>query len=368
MRCKFIAKSTTGTQYIAMRFSGVTYEDSTLGCISCLNQRAGPSLREQFPQHRMRHPPVEDDGTLYALLNRINASFNLRDHTSADPASIDASLDLTDGHFWNKPTIGTEHAWHVGQHEHSFRSQSTSNGTSDRISIDVVGLAIRTNTNRRDNWYNIRSNQQFQNSGIYAFRFTDKTKIKHLLNVTGGVAVGSCQPSGSHQTTILAGYTNSDDAGPGDTFGNLLIDGACQNHLDNVEHLSIGDAKPLHEGGLHIQPLQHGIDLRPSAVNHNWVDSNLLQQCDVASEAQRCLFLPHSVAAILNDDDLVVVALQIGQCASEALHGIRGVGHDDCFRGLAFARPYGSMSGGSSRHAPSQGGIFGRNTLTGSPP
>ena len=135
------------------------------------------------------------------------------------------------------------------------------------------------------------------------------------------------------QPAILAGDADRHGAGAGDRLGDLLVDRAGEDHLDHVEHRLVGHPQALDEGGLHVQALEHGVDLRPAAMDHHRVDADLLQQRDVAAEAQRGLLLAHGVAAILHHDDLVVVALQEGQRAGEDLHRVgRGVGHRPVFR------------------------------------
>jgi hypothetical protein len=58
------------------------------------------------------------------------------------------------------------------------------------------------------------------------------------------------------------------------------------------------------------------------------IDAHLLQQRDVAAEAQRRRLLAHRMAAVFHHDDLVVVALQEGQRAGEDRHLVeRVIGH-----------------------------------------
>ena len=71
--------------------------------------------------------------------------------------------------------------------------------------------------------------------------------------------------------------------------------------------------KPRGELRLHAGLLEHGLDLRPAAVDDDRIDARLLQQHDVAGKCARHRFVTHGVTAVFDDDGRIVVALHIGQ-------------------------------------------------------
>ena len=75
--------------------------------------------------------------------------------------------------------------------------------------------------------------------------------------------------------------------------------------------------RPPANSRLDAEPLEHRADLRPAAMHHHRIDRGLLQQHDVAREAARQLLVAHGVAAVLHDDDLLVVALHVRQRLGE---------------------------------------------------
>ena len=64
-----------------------------------VDQRAGAVVGEQFEQHRVRHLAVEDDDALDALLERVDAGLDLRDHAAGDGAVGDQPARVVDRQF-----------------------------------------------------------------------------------------------------------------------------------------------------------------------------------------------------------------------------------------------------------------------------
>ena len=120
--------------------------------------------------------------------------------------------------------------------------------------------------------------------------------------------------------------------GQADRLAAVLVDEAddllvelAQHHLDDVHHPVVGDAHPLAELALDAHRLQQVADLRPAAVDDHRVHADQLQHHDVAREARLERGLRHRVAAVLDDDRLVVEAPDVGQRLGEDLRLERGV-------------------------------------------
>ena len=116
-----------------------------------------------------------------------------------------------------------------------------------------------------------------------------------------------------------------------DQADDLLVE-LAQHHLDDVHHAIVGDAHALAELALDAHLLQQIADLRAAAVNDDGIHPDELQHHDVAREARLQLRLDHRVAAVLDDDRLVVEALDVGQRLGKNLRlhgGIDGVDRHD---------------------------------------
>ena len=116
-----------------------------------------------------------------------------------------------------------------------------------------------------------------------------------------------------HHVAVLAAQPDGLAAGGVDVADDLLVDRAGQHHLDDLDGRGVGDAQAGGEFRLDAELLEHGRDLRAAAVHHHRIDRGLLQQHDVAGEIARGLLLAHGMAAVFDDDDLLVVALHVRQ-------------------------------------------------------
>src|SRR3977135_1500269 len=92
---------------------------------SLMYQRAGTLIGEQFEQDRMLRLAVDDDDALDALLERVDAGFDLRDHAAGNGAVSDQFSRVLDRQFRNQLPGLVEHAGHVGQKQQPFCLERT---------------------------------------------------------------------------------------------------------------------------------------------------------------------------------------------------------------------------------------------------
>ena len=116
-----------------------------------------------------------------------------------------------------------------------------------------------------------------------------------------------------HHVAVLAAQSDRLAAGGIDIADDLLVDRPGQHHFDDLDGLGVGDAQAGGEFRFDAELLEHGLDLRAAAVHHHRIDRGLLQQDDVAGEVARALLLAHGVAAVFDDDNLLVIALHMRQ-------------------------------------------------------
>src|ERR1700736_5769807 len=81
-------------------------------------------------------------------------------------------------------------------------------------------------------------------------------------------------------STILPSLPDRPTARSVDEADDLLIDGAGQHHLDDLDRGRVGDAQPGRKFRLDAQPVEHVADLRPAAMHDDRVDGGLLHQHD----------------------------------------------------------------------------------------
>src|SRR5205085_5784847 len=104
-----------------------------------------------------------------------------------------------------------------------------------------------------------------------------ESQIENPLDVRIRIDLGARELARADQVRILAGKPDRIAAARVDCRDDLLVDGAREHHLDDLDGGAVGDAEPVDEIALDPEPLQHLADLRPAAVNAERVDADLLQ-------------------------------------------------------------------------------------------
>ena len=160
---------------------------------------------------------------------------------------------------------------------------------------------------------NLAADQLVQECGVDLVRVADKAEVDHLLDVGIGIDHGAGHLFRPHHVAVLAAEADGLAAGGVDEADDLLVDRAGQHHLDDLDGLLVGDAQARGKFRLDAELFEHGLDLRPAAVHHHGIDRGLLQQHHVPGEVAGGLLAAHGVAAILNDDGLLVVLLHVRQ-------------------------------------------------------
>ena len=164
---------------------------------------------------------------------------------------------------------------------------------------------------------------------------------------------------GHHQVGILAADTDRFAALAVDGGDDLLVDGAGQHHLDDIDSGLVGDAQAVDEIGLDLELLQHGGDLRAAAMHHDRVHARLLQVDDVLGEGVGQCLVAHGMPAELDDDRLLVIADQVRQRLGQDarlvlgihLHFARtGIGLAQLRHGNPLAPLGGAQNTGTSGH------------------
>ena len=91
-----------------------------------------------------------------------------------------------------------------------------------------------------------------------------------------------------------------------------LVDLAREHHAHDFRRLLVRIAQPAHKTGRDAHALQGLRDLRSAAVNENDFDPDELQKGHVAHDQLFERLVRHGVAAVLDDEDLILILLDIG--------------------------------------------------------
>ena len=152
----------------------------------------------------------------------------------------------------------------------------------------------------------------------------DEADVDVLAVDPGGAAGRGEQPG------VLAGHPHRERAVGVDQPDELAADLPDQHHPDDVHGLGRGDPQPAAELPGHVEPLEHGGDLRPAAVDDDGADAGEAQEHHVLGEGAPQVVVDHRVAAVLDDDDRVLELAQprqgLGEHRGLGLRLLRGGG------------------------------------------
>jgi hypothetical protein len=112
----------------------------------------------------------------------------------------------------------------------------------------------------------------------------------------------------------------------GDPADDLFVDRPGEDHLDDLDGRLVRDPQAALKGRLDAELVEHAADLRPAAMHDDRLQAGLLEQHDVLGEILGRSRIAHGVAAILDDDHFLIVALHVRQRLDEHLgpHGRGG--------------------------------------------
>ena len=157
------------------------------------------------------------------------------------------------------------------------------------------------------------TDQLIQKRQIDVFGFAYKAEIDDLLDVRIRIRHHSRSLQGGNHVAVLAAKSDGLAAGLVNVANQLLVDRTGKHHLDDFNRRGIGNAQAGGELGFYPEPLQHGRDLRTPAMHHHRIDRGLLEQHDVAGKLAGDLLRAHGMAAVLDDDGLLVISLHVRQ-------------------------------------------------------
>ena len=130
--------------------------------------------------------------------------------------------------------------------------------------------------------------------------------IADQSDVGGHTVDRDAAPHRGEQRRVLAGDADRVRAVRVDQIHQFTSDLAEQHHAGHIEHLRRGDPEAALEIPFDAKPVEHGADLRAAAVHDDGMNTAIAQEHHVGGERDLEYIVGHRVAAVLDDDDLVV--------------------------------------------------------------
>ena len=111
-------------------------------------------------------------------LNRFQSAADLRQHAAVDGAVGDQAVDLGGGQSGQHLALLVEQAGGVGQQHQLLGLQRLGHLAGHQIGVDVVGLAVRPDADRRDHRDEVAGHQHVQQVDIDARRLRRRGRCR----------------------------------------------------------------------------------------------------------------------------------------------------------------------------------------------
>src|SRR5215471_11371791 len=247
----------------------------------------------------MWYPTVDHHHSLDAGLHHFDAALDLRDHAAGDDAIADEPARLLDGELRQQLAMLVEHPRDVREQQQALGLHARGEGTGERVGIDVEGLPLVADADRRDDRNEVGTGNHLDDMRI------DLRGIAYVADVDGLHQVGFGvrhlgDLASNHEVGILAGDADRFAALAVDGGDDVLVDEARQHHLHHLDRRLVRDPEAVHELALQLKALEHAGDLRSPTMDDDGVYTRLLQEHDVLREGRRQRGVAHGVTAILD--------------------------------------------------------------------
>ena len=266
---------------------------------------------EDFEQHRMLVAAVDYVRLRDALVQRLDAAFDLRNHPFVDHAARDQPPRFGRVERREQLAVLILHAFDVAQQDQFFRLERGRDLARRRVGIDVVSLAVAPEPGRRDHRDKIVHLERPQQLRIHAIDFADQPDIdpRALAVVAGHDHPHLARPD---QVAVLAREPDRAAAHARNRRDEVLVD-SLQHHLGRFHRRRIGHPHPAHETRLEPELADQFRDLRPAAVHDDRVDADQVEQHDLLRKTLAQLLGLHRMPAVLDDERLAAKAPNIRQ-------------------------------------------------------
>src|SRR6056297_360749 len=289
--------------------------------------RAQPLVGEDFQQHGMCYPAVDDMCAANTRFDRVQSTADLGKHTSVHGPVCNQRIHLGRAEAGQYFLLAVHQSGNVGQQHELFRLHHLGNLARHQVRVDVIGVAGVVGTNRCDDWNEIAVENDVQHFGVDLADVADVSDIDDFRRRQLRALAGNLQAFCADQAAVLAGNPDRLAAGAIDRGDDLLVDAPAEHHLHHVHRLRVGYPHAVHKLAGNTQLFQQRANLRPATVHDNRVHANQLHQNNIAGETFVKQRIDHGITAELDHNGLAGEALYGGKCLGKNLGDVhRGVG------------------------------------------
>ena len=170
--------------------------------------------------------------------------------------------------------------------------------------------------------------EDFQDGGVHLGDFSHEAEIDDLGPVGFGGFLDFSVALRLKQAAVLAGDADGVAAMAVDERNDFLVHLAAQHHFHYIDRRLVGDALAVDELRFDAEGEEGLADLRPAAVHHHRVDADVFHHHDVAGEVFLELLGHHGMAAVFDDQGLVVEVPDEGQGLQQGFGALDAFFHD----------------------------------------
>ena len=215
-------------------------------------------------------------GASHALTDGFHTAVYLGDHAAGNDALLFEQRHLADIHHRNEGIfvvlIGKQ-SGNVGHENQLAGFELGGDLRRSGIGVDIVHLAAVAAGNGADDRGVALVNRVLNHACVDLYDLSHKAEIILLHQLFRHEHT----PVQTAESQRLAAVLH-------EVLHQTLVDLSGENHLHNVHGFVIGVAHAIDEFALLADLVEHGVDFRTAAVNQHGVDTNQLQQYNVAHD------------------------------------------------------------------------------------
>ena len=135
---------------------------------------------------------VDDVRARDAVAHRVERGADLRQHAAVNRAVGEQRVDLARGEPGQQVAVLVEHADGVRHQHELFGEQRFRELARDEVGVDVVGLAVAADADRRDHRDEVARIEQLDDLRIDPVDLADEADVDHLAVVRSRFSAASC--------------------------------------------------------------------------------------------------------------------------------------------------------------------------------
>ena len=289
-------------------------------------QSADATVGQHFEQQRVGYAPVDDVGGGDAAFDGAQRAFRLRQHAAGQRAVGDEARGVFAAQAGERPAFGVEDAGGVGEQHQLLRVQAFGHCAGHEVRVDVVGLAVRADPDRRDDGDEAGVDERVEQAAIDGLHLADVADVDDFGRLLVGCRVFrrrcpaapfELELAGADEIRVLAADPHRSAAGRVQQRDDVLVDEAAEHHLHHVHRRRVGHPHAVNEARGNVEAVEQFPDLRAAAMHDDGIHAHQLEQHHVAGEGAFQVFRHHRVAAVLDDDGRAVELPNVGQRLGE---------------------------------------------------